>query len=159
MLLYHGSDVEVKEPKIIKSEYGRDFGFAFYLTPIKQQAEKWARRKASNKGKNGVVSVFEWNEKLNGLICKNFGNQDLEWLELIIKCRSDINFSHDYDIVEGKIADDTVGETVNFVIQGFMRKEDALERLKFQKINLQIAFCTPKALSSLNFVSSYEVDK
>ena len=96
---------------------------------------------------------------MNGLIYKNFGNQDLEWLELIIKCRSDINFSHGYDIVEGKIADDTVGETVNFVIQGFMRKEDALERLKFQKINLQIAFCTAKALSSLNFVNSYEVDK
>ena len=159
MLLYHGSDVEVKEPKIIKSEYGRDFGFAFYLTPIKKQAERWAKRKAANKGKNGVVSVFEWDEKLDGLNYKNFTDQDSEWLELIIKCRSDINFSHDYDIVEGKIADDTVGETVNFVIQGFMRKEDALERLKFQKINLQIAFCTSKALSSLNFVNSYEVSK
>ena len=35
MILYHGSDVEVKEPKIITSEKGRDFGFAFYLISIR----------------------------------------------------------------------------------------------------------------------------
>ena len=43
MILYHGSDVEVKDPKIIKSEKGRDFGCAFYLTPIKEQAERMAK--------------------------------------------------------------------------------------------------------------------
>ncbi|MCI8785426.1 MAG: DUF3990 domain-containing protein [Eubacterium sp.] len=30
MILYHGSTVVVDHPKIIKSEVGRDFGFAFY---------------------------------------------------------------------------------------------------------------------------------
>ena len=29
MILYHGSDVEFKNPKIIKSEKGRDFGCVF----------------------------------------------------------------------------------------------------------------------------------
>ena len=33
--------------------------------------------------------------------------------------------------VEGKIADDFVGETILFVIDGVIKKEDALERLKF----------------------------
>ena len=37
MILYHGSIVEIKIPKIITSEKGRDFGFAFYLTPIKEK--------------------------------------------------------------------------------------------------------------------------
>lgn len=31
MVLYHGSSIEVKEPKIIASEKGRDFGFAFSI--------------------------------------------------------------------------------------------------------------------------------
>ena len=158
MRLYHGSDVEVKEPKIIITESGRDFGFAFYVTPLKEQAERWAKRKAKyNKNNTPMVSVFEWNETTNDLNYKNFGNQNIEWLDLIIKCRSDIKYRHSYDIVEGKIADDDVGETILFVIKGFMRKEDALERLKFQEINSQLAFCSEKALENLEFVESYEV--
>ena len=50
-----------------------------------------------------------------------------------------------------------MGETILFVIDGVMKKEDAIERLKFQKINAQIAFCREKALKSLKFDSSYEV--
>lgn len=150
--------MEVKKPKIIISDVGRDFGFAFYLTPIKEQAERWAKKKAKlNNVSNGVVSVFDWNEDIESLIFKEFKDQDNEWLDLVIECRRNINYQHGYDIVSGKIADDTIGETILFVIKGFMRKEDALERLKYQKVNLQIAFCTEQALKTLTFVESYEV--
>ena len=38
MILYHGSDVEVKNPKIIKSEKGRDFGCALvFLNLMKKK--------------------------------------------------------------------------------------------------------------------------
>lgn len=37
-------------------------------------------------------------------------------------------------------------------------KEDAVERLKFEKINNQIAFCTENALKQLTFVKSYTVE-
>lgn len=158
MLLYHGSFMEVKKPKIIISDVGRDFGFAFYLTPIKEQAERWAKKKAKlNNVSNGVVSVFDWNEDIESLIFKEFKDQDNEWLDLVIECRRNINYQHGYDIVSGKIADDTIGETILFVIKGFMRKEDALGRLKYQKVNLQIAFCTEQALKTLTFVEGYEV--
>lgn len=158
MLLYHGSNVEVKEPEIITSLKGRDFGFAFYLTPIKEQAERWAKRKKDYwKSEKAFVSVFEWDENTNNLNIKDLKNQDEEWLELIVKFRSDIKYHHGYDIVIGKIADDTVGETINYVLFGVMRKEDAIERLKFEQINSQIAFCTEKALATLKFVNSYEV--
>ena len=53
---------------------------------------------------------------------------------------------------------DAVGETVNYVAQGIMREEDALERLRFQKINNQIAFCTEKALKYIAYVRRIEVD-
>lgn len=159
MILYHGSDVEVKNPSIIKAEKGRDFGCAFYLTPIKEQAERMAKRKQRmNKSKAAVVSVFEYNEKvINNFKYKLFNNPDLEWLDLIIKCRTNPSFKHGYDVVEGKIADDSVGETILFVIDGVIKKEDAIERLKFQKINSQIAFCSEESLQIIKFINSYEV--
>lgn len=158
MVLYHGSFVEVKSPSIITSEKGKDFGFAFYLTPIKEQAERMAIRKRKQTHSNkAIVSVFEWDEKKDGLNYKCFDNPDLEWLEMIVKCRSDITYKHGFDIVEGKIADDSVGETVLFVIDGIIKKEDAIERLKYQKINSQIAFCSEKSLKGLRFIKNYEV--
>ena len=159
MILYHGSDVEVKNPQIIKSEKGRDFGCAFYLTPIKEQAERMAKRKQRmNKSSSAVVNVFEFNDKeASNLKYKLFINPDLEWLNMIISCRINPSFKHGYDIVEGKIADDSVGETILFVIDGVIKKEDALERLKFQKINSQIAFCSDESLKLIKFINSYEV--
>ena len=159
MILYHGSDVEVTNPIIINSEKGRDFGCGFYLTEIKEQAERMAKRKQRiNRSDSAVVSVFEFNEKdLINYKYKNFVTPDEDWLDLIIKCRTNLKFKHDFDVVEGKIADDSVGETVLFVIEGIIKKEDAIKRLKFQKINSQIAFCTEKSLKLIKFVKSYEV--
>lgn len=158
MILYHGSFVPVLKPKIIDSEKGRDFGFGFYLTPIKEQAERMAKRKQKITNSNkAIVSVYEWNEDKQTYNYKRFENADLEWLDMIIKCRTDIKYKHGYDIVEGKIADDSVGETILFVMDGVISKEDAIQRLKYQKINSQIAFCTEKALTSIKYLDSYEV--
>ncbi len=158
MILYHGSFVEIKDPRIIISEKGRDFGYGFYLTPIKEQAERMAKRKQRiTKCNKAFVSVFEWDENVEDLDYKKFANPDMDWLDMIVKCRSNVSYVHGFDIVEGKIADDTVGETVLFVLEGVMRKEDAIERLKYQKINSQIAFCTEKSLKHLKYVKSDEV--
>lgn len=89
MILYHGTTVEVKEPQIVTRNIGRDFGPAFYTTDIRQQAERWAKRRAMIEERKG--------------------------------------------------------------------KEDALQRLQFEKINNQIAFCTEKALQSLKVIECYEV--
>jgi len=159
MILYHGSDVVVQDPKIIISEKGKDFGCAFYLTPIKEQAERMAKRKQRmRRSASCYVSVFEYDEQtIEDLKYKLFKDPDLEWLDMIILCRSNPTYKHGYDIVEGKIADDSVGETVLFVMDGIIRKEDAVERLKFQKINAQIAFCSERSLKRLKYLDSYEV--
>ena len=168
MIVYHGTIVGIKAPKIIKSETGRDFGFAFYTTDIKEQAERWAIRKAKierkkNEAKginipvNAIVNVYEWTQ-LKTLKEKHFDGTSMEWLDMVVNCRGNIAFTHGYDIVSGKIANDNVGETVSYVMQGIMRKEDAVERLKFEKINNQIAFCSEESLKELRFVESYEVE-
>ncbi len=162
MILYHGSTMEVSQPRILKSEIGRDFGFAFYTTDIQAQAERWARRRAmieSRRTKTEVqpiVSVYEWNaDAAKQLQFLQFDGASMEWLDLVVTCRSQTDYSHGYDIVEGKIANDNVGETVSYVMQGIMRKEDAIERLRFEQINNQIAFCTEAALRTLYFQNSY----
>lgn len=162
MILYHGSTLEVQQPHILKSEIGRDFGFAFYTTDIQAQAERWARRRAMIESRRtktkvqAIVSVYEWDEDAaKQLRFLQFDGASMEWLDLVVICRSQIDYSHGYDIVEGKIANDNVGETVSYVMQGIMRKEDAIERLRFEKINNQIAFCTETALRTLYFQNSY----
>lgn len=160
MIVYHGTTLEIRQPKIIRQEIGRDFGFAFYTTDIKEQAERWAVRRAKvlstreKKAYPAIVNVYEWD---NGAALNNkiFEGASMEWLEMVVACRSDKSYRHNYDIVTGKIANDSVGETVSYVLQGIMRKEDAVERLKFEKINNQIAFCTEAVLEQLHFVKSY----
>ena len=163
MIVYHGTTLEIQKPRIIMSEMGRDFGFAFYTTDIKEQAERWAIRKAKiesrrqKKSISAVVNIYDWKDTPN-LSVKEFEGASMEWLDLIVNCRSNTSFKHPYDIVIGKIANDNVGETVSYVIQKIMRREDAIERLKFEKINNQIAFCSERAIAGLNFLRSYEVE-
>ncbi len=163
MLVYHGTTLEIKEPKIITTEIGRDFGFAFYTTDIKEQAERWALRRAkiqSRKSQNSVsavVNIFDWERDIASDILE-FDGASMEWLDMVVSCRSDLSYKHEHDIVIGKIANDNVGETVAYVVQGIMRKEDAIERLKFEKINNQIAFCSECSLKQLKFIKSYIVE-
>ena len=160
MIVYHGSTIEITKPLILTNEIGREFGFAFYTTDIKEQAERWAVRKAKiEKRRNTIakpiVNMYEWNKDISCSI-KEFDGTSIEWLDMVLKCRSDISYKHTFDIVIGKIANDNVGETVSYVMQGIMRKEDAVKRLKFEKINNQIAFCSEKSLGCLTFIKSYE---
>lgn len=167
MKLYHGGIQPVELPRIIRSEVGRDFGFAFYTTDIREQAERWAKRRCRTARRNGllsahaVVSVFQFDElqARQHLRFRDFPGVSMEWLDMVVACRSNPNYAHDFDLVTGKIANDNVGETIAYVVAGVMRKEDALERLRFQQINNQFAFCTEKALSCLTFETSYTVEE
>jgi hypothetical protein len=162
MILYHGSTLVVDRPIIIKTEYGRDFGPGFYTTEIKEQAVRWALRKARlEKRKNSdikaIVSRYEFDEKNYGdLNVIHFPEPNAEWLDMVCRCRSNMQYIHGYDMVTGKIANDTVGETVSYVVQGIMRPEDAVERLRFEKINNQICFSTKKSLFFLRYAGCEE---
>ena len=163
MIVYHGSTEIVEQPRIIQTERCRDFGRGFYATDIKEQAIRWAKRKALvNKryhaATEAVLNYYEFDEtsyeKLNTI---HFPDADYEWLDFVCACRSDNKYQHGYDIVTGKIADDNVGMTVSYVIDKVMRREDAIERLRFETINNQICFCSEEALRYLKYVKSEKV--
>lgn len=50
MILYHGSNVEVREPRILKSDRMLDFGTGFYVTSSFEQADRWANRTTLRRG-------------------------------------------------------------------------------------------------------------
>lgn len=43
MILYHGSNVEVREPRLFQNDRRADFGTGFYLTSSYDQAGRWAQ--------------------------------------------------------------------------------------------------------------------
>ena len=164
MMLLHGGTHVIEHPVVITGDQGRDFGFAFYTTDIRDQAERWARRRARYRSRiagqeiTGIVCEYEFDEKsCNDLVIRRFPEPTLEWIDFVVACRSDITYKHGYDLVIGKIANDRVGETISYVVQGVMRREDALERLRFQHINNQFAFCTDRTIAKLRYIRSYEV--
>jgi hypothetical protein len=163
MEVYHGSTVIVAQPHIIAQEVGRDFGPGFYVTDIKGQARRWAMRKVRivRRGDPQVkayVSKYLLDEsRYTTLKCRDFPEPSLEWLEMVCSCRSDPNYRHGYDSVSGKIADNAVGETVSYVVQGIMRPEDAIERLQFTQINNQICLNTEAALECLRYLGCEEI--
>ena len=164
MILFHGDTHIIEHPVGITSDQGRDFGFAFYATDIRDQAERWARRRARYRSRiagheiKGIVCEYDFDESSCGdLAVRRFQEPSLEWIDFVVANRSDLSFHHEFDLVIGKIANDRVGETISYVVQGVMRREDALERLRFQHINNQYAFCTDKAIAKIRFLRSYEV--
>lgn len=139
MILYHGSCVEVAEPDVAHSRNNVDFGKGFYVTPICDQARKWAE-KFARRGKPAVISRYAFDE--NAIEeCKAcvFDTYSVEWLSFILACRSGQDHS-DYDIVIGGVANDKVFNTVELFFAGLIDQEEAIKRLKYEKPNLQIAF-------------------
>ena len=68
MIIYHGSNMIIEEPKIINSNRALDFEIGFYSTIFKEQAEKLAVRKCTNfNGEiegTAIVSIYELDIKL-----------------------------------------------------------------------------------------------
>lgn len=54
----------------------------------------------------------------------------------------------------GRVANDKVFNTVELFFDGLIDKTEAINRLRYEKPNLQICFRTEKALSLLHFKGS-----
>lgn len=153
MILYHGSNVEVRKPQIIKSKRLLDFGTGFYLTSDFEQAKKWAIRTFKRR-ENGeaIISVFEFEkDRLNELKFLKFDCADKEWLRYIAKNRTDKTAQDFYDIVIGPVANDQAIRTVNNYLKGYFTEDIAIQLLLPQNLKDQYIFKTEKSLSRLKF--------
>lgn len=75
-----------------------------------------------------------------------------EWLQFVVDCRRGIE--HNYDIVEGPMADDQIWDYVEDYMAGNISKTAFWELVKFKYPTHQIVFCTEAALDTLHFEGS-----
>lgn len=150
MELYHGSNVELQKPKILTNGFYKDFGYGFYCTQMKKQAERWALTKKENH----IVNRYVYNEEKTLSVLK-FSEMTEEWLDFVVDCRSGKN--HSYDIVEGPMADDTIWDYIEDFIRGNITREAFWVLVKFKYPTHQIVFCTEKSLELLKFEGSYSL--
>ena len=73
-----------------------------------------------------------------------------EWLDFIISCRD--GKSHQYDIVEGPMADDTIYNYLQNYLDGKISRAAFWELVKFKYPTHQISFHTISALDTLKFI-------
>lgn len=139
MILYHGSDVEIKRPDVFHSRKNLDFGCGFYTTPLYQQAEKWCE-KFLRRGKKGIVSHYFFEDSaLKKCRILKFENYSEEWLNFITNCRVGID-TGEYDIIFGGVANDKVFNTCELYFKHYIDKNTALDRLRYESPNYQICF-------------------
>jgi len=159
MKLYHGSYMKIDVIDLTKTKPYKDFGRAFYLTKFYEQAKNWADRLGREYKTEGVVTEFEFDEyayedeSLKVLIFDNYNEQ---WLDFIVLNRSNRKQIHDYDIVEGPIADDKVQNRIIDYLNGGITKTDFLEELKWHEETHQVGFCT---IASLQFLKQLDNSK
>lgn len=150
MQIYYGSNVIVNQPKIITDGFYKDFGYGFYCTNFEKQAKRWALTK---KNKH-VVNVYSYAENKN-LNCLIFKEMSDEWLDFVVSSRQ--GERHEYDIVEGPMADDTIWNYVDDFVRGLISRTAFWELVKFKYPTHQIVFCTEAALKCLEYARSYEL--
>lgn len=150
MTLYHGSKSIVESPEIRIQKYNKDFYFGFYCTLIREQAVRWAVRFDSV----GYLSEYLYVPD-DTLRVKRFPEMSEEWLDFIASCR--LGNPHDYDIVEGPMANDTIFNYVQNFADGKISREAFWELAKFKRPTHQISFHTARALTTLSFVKGSEV--
>ena len=153
MKLYHGSNVAVKQPKIIVSDRRLDFGTGFYLTTSYQQAERWAELTTARRKKGEeTITIFDFDEenaeKLNIL---RFEKPDKNWLRYAANNRNNENAEDNYDIVIGPVANDRTAPVIAAYFAGIYDEDETIKRLLPQKLRDQYAFKTNAALEYLIF--------
>lgn len=147
MILYHARKEIVEFPEIRKSKFTKDFSWGFYCTNNYDQAVRWA-----NRGEvTPTINVYQYtpNNRLNIL---SFEKMTDEWLDFIATCRQ--GGIHDYDIVEGPMADDTIWNYVNDYLYGDISREQFWALAQFKYPTHQISFHTLAALNCLTFERS-----
>lgn len=150
LILYHGSKMIVESPEIRIQKYHKDFYFGFYCTLFSDQAIRWATRFDGVGYLNEYVYTPDDNLKV-----KRFSEMTEEWLDFIVACR--MGQSHEYDIVEGPMANDTIFNYVQNFVDGKISREAFWALARFKKPTHQISFHTARALATLSFIKGSEV--
>jgi len=154
MKVYHGSDIRIDTIDLSKSKPGKDFGRGFYVTKLRIQAEEMAKRIANWNHSSPIVTEFifdEYSFEEDQFKVLRFSEYTEEWFDFIILNRKNRSKKqiHNYDIIEGPIANDDVAQRIYVYLRGQISKNDFIDELKFHKPTHQICLCTIEALQTI----------
>ena len=154
MILYHGSNVIVDQPKLIRQNRYLDFGFGFYTTTNREQAVNFAQ-KVTDRRKMGeaTLNIYSVNEAVAFQECKvlQFDSPDEAWLDFVAANRQGTYQGEKYDLIYGAVANEDVYRTIALYMTGVLDKEQTLSSLKIRKLFNQLVFATEKSLQYLKF--------
>lgn len=157
MIVYHGSNVVVSQPRLIHQHRFLDFGFGFYTTTNKGQAIAFAEKVYRRRREGGkIVNVYELDEKTAFADCTllRFDAPDEAWLDFVSKNRSGQYDGPIYDMIYGPVANDDVYATFTLYTAGVLTKEQTLDALKVKKLYNQLVFTSEKALGYLKYMGT-----
>jgi hypothetical protein len=159
MTVYHGSDSLIRQIDLTNSKPGKDFGRGFYVTKYRRQAEDMAKRVSDWRHTQPVVTEFEFDEYAvedTQLKTLRFDGYTKDWFDFIMLNRRNRSPKqvHDFDIVEGPVADNDITQRIFIYLRGKLTKEDFLEELKFHRPTHQICLCTTEALQTIEPVKN-----
>lgn len=152
MKLYHGSNTIIEQIDLSKCKPYKDFGQGFYLTAIREQAERMARRTSAIYGGEPVVTEFEFDETaLNVLSVKTFEEPSEEWALFVManRSRNHLQPTHGFDIVIGPVADDTIATLFRNFDDGIIDLPMLVNGLKYKKVSSQYLFHSVEAIKYL----------
>lgn len=162
MLLYHGSNVIVEKPRLIKQNRFLDFGFGFYTTTNKKQAVNFAL-KVTERRKCGIatVNVYDINEERAFKECSllQFQSPNEEWLDFVTANRKGLYNGKKYDLIFGVVANDDVYRTLALYMSGILTKDQTIAALKIRKLFNQLVFATEHSLKYLQFKGSEHYER
>ena len=157
--IYHGSFEVVENPEIRQPNRSLDYGSGFYTTTSFAQAKKLVERRMKDKGvAAGHVNMYELDDKaLENMKVLLFKTPTVEWVNFVMRNRMERGFTHDYDIVYGPVADDSVYTQFTLYEGGIISMPTLIQELKTYKLVDQYLFHTDKALTAIKFIKSIEV--
>lgn len=161
--LYHGSYMAISAPLTGVGRRELDFGPGFYVTSLREQAERWAQRVCIIRAMDTpTLSIYEFDEALQPTDVRRLclEHYDQEWLDFIVSSRRGEEPWKDYDIIEGGVANDQVIDTVEDYYAGRITAEQAIGQLRFAKPTHQMCIRRQDIVECcVRFISSEALEK
>lgn len=160
MILYHGSNMIVERPRLIRQNRYLDFGYGFYTTTNRDQAVNFAQKVTERRGSGeATLNCYSLDDDVAFEECRllRFDGPDEAWLDFVAANRQGIYQGEQYDLIYGAVANDNVYRTITLYMTGVLNKEQALSALRIRDLFNQLVFATERSLQYLHYEGSEQV--
>jgi hypothetical protein len=168
--LYHGTIHDFDTIDVTRGRFFKDFGRGFYVTEHYDHAISIARRNQSVEFERKTlikqqydIPMFVYSyafdtANLEILNVKQFAKPDAEWVDFVVRNRSERNYNHGYDLVIGATANDDTRITIQQYLLGAFGEPGSdeavdgfLKRIKTEKLSTQWLFASQHAADLFEF--------